>query len=155
MWDLPGLELEPVSPTLAGGFLTTAPPGKSLELGLKGNHGHGLIERSWTMSWVTCRRSRGLEPGRSKVWRWPWQWLGCSSWPGNTSGRISTSFGGLFYIGRVLGRTACSGEPVIAVNGSTDPIVPLLEFPMDSKHWTYQRPLLWHVPRCSGLILKI
>ena len=28
MWDLPGLGLEPVSPALAGGFLTTAPPGK-------------------------------------------------------------------------------------------------------------------------------
>ena len=31
MWDLPGPGLEPVSPALAGGFLTTAPPGKSLE----------------------------------------------------------------------------------------------------------------------------
>ena len=30
MWDLPGPQLEPVSPALAGGFLTTAPPGKSL-----------------------------------------------------------------------------------------------------------------------------
>ena len=30
MWDLPGLGLEPVSPALAGGFLTTAPPGKPL-----------------------------------------------------------------------------------------------------------------------------
>ena len=29
MWDLPGPGLEPVSPTLAGGFLTPAPPGKS------------------------------------------------------------------------------------------------------------------------------
>ena len=28
MWDLPGSGLEPVSPALAGGFLTTAPPGK-------------------------------------------------------------------------------------------------------------------------------
>ena len=32
MWDLSGPGLEPVSPALAGGFLTTAPPGKSLEL---------------------------------------------------------------------------------------------------------------------------
>ena len=31
MWDLPGPGLEPVSPALAGGFPTTAPPGKSLE----------------------------------------------------------------------------------------------------------------------------
>ena len=29
MWDLHGPGLEPVSPALAGGFLTTAPPGKS------------------------------------------------------------------------------------------------------------------------------
>ena len=29
MWDLPRPGLEPVSPALAGGFLTTAPPGKS------------------------------------------------------------------------------------------------------------------------------
>ena len=28
MWDLPGPGLKPVSPALAGGFLTTAPPGK-------------------------------------------------------------------------------------------------------------------------------
>ena len=28
MWDLPGSGLEPVSVALAGGFLTTAPPGK-------------------------------------------------------------------------------------------------------------------------------
>ena len=27
MWDLPGPGLKPVSPALAGGFLTTAPPG--------------------------------------------------------------------------------------------------------------------------------
>ena len=29
MWDLPGPGLEPVSSALAGGFLTTVPPGKS------------------------------------------------------------------------------------------------------------------------------
>ena len=29
LWDLPGPGIEPVSPALAGGFLTTAPPGKS------------------------------------------------------------------------------------------------------------------------------
>ena len=28
MWDLPGPGLEPVSPELAGGFLTTVPPGE-------------------------------------------------------------------------------------------------------------------------------
>ena len=30
MWDLPGPGIEPVSPALAGGFLTTVPPGKFL-----------------------------------------------------------------------------------------------------------------------------
>ena len=29
MWDLPGPGLEPMSSELAGGFLTTAPPGKT------------------------------------------------------------------------------------------------------------------------------
>ena len=32
MWDLPEPGLEPVSPALAGGFPTTAPPGKSRHL---------------------------------------------------------------------------------------------------------------------------
>ena len=32
MWDLPGPGLEPVSPALAGGFLTTTPPRKSESL---------------------------------------------------------------------------------------------------------------------------
>ena len=31
MWDLPGPGMEPVSPALAGGVLTTAPPRKSLK----------------------------------------------------------------------------------------------------------------------------
>ena len=31
MWDLPGPGLELMSPALAGGFLTTAPPGKPWE----------------------------------------------------------------------------------------------------------------------------
>ena len=30
MWDLPGPGLEPMSPALAGRFLTTEPPGKPL-----------------------------------------------------------------------------------------------------------------------------
>ena len=34
MWDLPRPGLEPVSPALAGGFLTTVPPGKSRKGGL-------------------------------------------------------------------------------------------------------------------------
>ena len=37
MWNLPGPGLEPVSPALAGRFLTTAPPGKPLAKILKNN----------------------------------------------------------------------------------------------------------------------
>ena len=33
MWNLPRAGLKPMSPSLAGGFLTTAPPGKSLVFG--------------------------------------------------------------------------------------------------------------------------
>ena len=29
MWDFPGAGIESMSPALAGGFLTTGPPGKS------------------------------------------------------------------------------------------------------------------------------
>ena len=32
LWDLPGPGLKPVSPALAGGFLTTEPPGKALHM---------------------------------------------------------------------------------------------------------------------------
>ena len=35
MWDLPGPGLEPVSPALAGGILTAAPPGKPYHSFLK------------------------------------------------------------------------------------------------------------------------
>ena len=35
MWDLPGPGMEPTSPALAGRFLTTVPPGKSLQANLK------------------------------------------------------------------------------------------------------------------------
>ena len=32
MWDLPGPGLDPVCPALPDGFLTTAPPGKSMKI---------------------------------------------------------------------------------------------------------------------------
>ena len=45
MWDFPGPGLEPVSPALAGGFLTTAPPGKpqSCILNIVHNHSSSLV----------------------------------------------------------------------------------------------------------------
>ena len=48
MWDLPGPGLEPMSPAMAGGCLTTVPPGKSQHLFQPScaEYGHdvGLIE---------------------------------------------------------------------------------------------------------------
>ena len=41
MWDLPGPGLEPVSPALADGFSTTAPPGKPL------NHSYNMVFRNY------------------------------------------------------------------------------------------------------------
>ena len=38
MWDHPGSGIEPVSPTLAGGFLTTEPPGKPNSQDFKLSH---------------------------------------------------------------------------------------------------------------------
>ena len=38
MWDLPGPGIKPMSPALAGRFLTTGPPGKFRRGGGKNNH---------------------------------------------------------------------------------------------------------------------
>ena len=43
MWDLPGPGLKPVSPELAGGFLTTAPPRKPKKFIFKGNMGLPMV----------------------------------------------------------------------------------------------------------------
>ena len=46
MWDLPGPGIEPMSPALVGGFLTTAPPGKPLVSYWSTVMQHGIQE--WT-----------------------------------------------------------------------------------------------------------
>ena len=43
MWDLPRPGLEPVSPALAGRFLTTAPPGKALYIVFWEEDGWGMM----------------------------------------------------------------------------------------------------------------
>ena len=57
MWDLPGPGLEPVSPALAGGFLTTAPPGKSQNLLFKSSfrecYGMPLLKLKWSRAVVS------------------------------------------------------------------------------------------------------
>ena len=53
MWDLPGPDLEPGSPALAGRFPTTVSPGQSLDvllIGLDGLDGGGHEKGSRTLS---------------------------------------------------------------------------------------------------------
>ena len=47
MWDLPGPGLEPVSPAMAGGFSTTAPPGKPLNFFQKSKETYEKWRRKW------------------------------------------------------------------------------------------------------------
>ena len=52
MWDLPGAGIEPVSPALASGFLSTAPPGKSLRHTLlKCPDSQYRLARCWVVVW--------------------------------------------------------------------------------------------------------
>ena len=51
MWVLPGPGIEPVSPALVGGFLTTEPPGSPPSSLLKRG------KRGSEQGWVTCLRS--------------------------------------------------------------------------------------------------
>ena len=55
MWDLPGPGFEPVSPALAGGFLTTAPPGKPDIITF--NNQHRTHQCQWEPSPVLSRDS--------------------------------------------------------------------------------------------------
>ena len=60
MWDLPGPGLEPVSPALAGGFLTTAPPGKPPPW---------VLMRITTMgkAWTAFTTELGVKASQSKL----------------------------------------------------------------------------------------
>ena len=60
MWDLPGPGLEPVSPALAGGFLTIAPLGKSPHLLRSENNPLWLYDLSF---WSTGVTATPLGPG--------------------------------------------------------------------------------------------
>ena len=57
MWDLLGPGLEPVSPALAGGFLTTAPPGKPQNLIFKKREKLEHLQESLLLDGL-CRYSK-------------------------------------------------------------------------------------------------
>ena len=73
MWDFPGSGIEPMSPTLAGGFLCTAPPGKFTGAVLEGEH-NGLLETGQLsrLSIAVYGLPRSGVKGNS--WR-NWSWL--------------------------------------------------------------------------------
>ena len=54
MWDLPGPGMEPMSPALAGRFLSTAPLGKSLALLLTGLLLFAIPSLCEQPPWVCC-----------------------------------------------------------------------------------------------------
>ena len=56
MWDLPGPGLEPVSPALARGFLTTAPPGRGSVLNF---YLFGDTKRTKRMAYDGKKRTKG------------------------------------------------------------------------------------------------
>ena len=70
MWNLPRPGLEPVSPALAGGFLTTAPPGKarasdfrSLTLGMAFLQQLSFLSLGWPFSCMVGYIGRMLKTG--------------------------------------------------------------------------------------------
>ena len=76
MWDLPKPGLEPVSPALAGGFLTTAPPGKALKCNFLITEwilplGRGLFANAPGSTWQDAL-PREAEPNQC-LWLWQTQ----------------------------------------------------------------------------------
>ena len=72
MWDLPKPGIEPMSPALAGGFLTTGSPGKSsywlfLKLAVLNIHW-----RDWCWSWNSITLATWCE--ELTHWERPWCW---------------------------------------------------------------------------------
>ncbi|KAJ8797170.1 hypothetical protein J1605_017398 [Eschrichtius robustus] len=66
MWDLSGPGLEPVSPALAGRFLTTAPPGKYRELILNSCYYHTFCTGSVVVVHrLSCSSACGIFPDQS------------------------------------------------------------------------------------------
>ena len=68
MWSLPRPGIEPISPALAGGFLTTGPPGKSRPVTLM--HTHSVVKGkvTVTVSKEIMKRTLRRETGRGQSW---------------------------------------------------------------------------------------
>ena len=64
MWDLPRPGLEPVSPALAGVFLTTAPPGKPPRVNIK-SKASGVLDLSSLFHVIAAQVLGTLEKNES------------------------------------------------------------------------------------------
>ena len=71
MWDLPEPGIEPVSPALAGGLLTTAPPGKFPKICFIGWHWWLSMKRENSNFTVEKTSSRKLHSRENTLIKWP------------------------------------------------------------------------------------
>ena len=67
MWDLPWPGIKPMLPALAGGFLTTGPPGKS-------RIPESFLKHQLACEWMDLLYYQG-------PWCWRFHWKGCGFWP--------------------------------------------------------------------------
>ena len=85
MWDLPGPRLEPVSPPLAGGFLTTVPPEKPLKYRF---YCTGVVrptdQQTTAIGKTVCYIHRSQEKGAGCATREGWA---CGQHHGQSGGR--------------------------------------------------------------------
>ena len=70
MWDLPGPGIEPMSHALAGGFLTTAPPGKPKEV-FQPECFDARVGEEWKVSWKNVIGRKTASPVCSDSFRIP------------------------------------------------------------------------------------
>ena len=93
-----------------------------------------MIERRWTTYWVHVK---GAEVWSQEEARYRddhgSEWTGgCQAW--KLPGESVAALVDYFTQWKFLEGTAGSDELVIEVNGPTEPIVPLLEFPTERRH---------------------
>ena len=86
IWDLPGLGIEPMSPALAGRFLSAEPPGKSLPIFLEGMpHSPGTWQRGRATGVISRKAvEKGTIPCLLSYSLSPWSFLPLSAWKVNT-----------------------------------------------------------------------
>ena len=72
MWGLPGPGLEPMSPALAGGFLTTAPPRKIPMFEYAFNN-YFFLEKAHDLLYLYLNNNRFYQTEETLAERWDWR----------------------------------------------------------------------------------